>query len=45
MRKTLSLLLAVLMLLSLSVVSYADQQTLTASADGRNGPIEVEVVA
>ncbi len=45
MKKTLCLLLSLVMLFSLSIVSYADQQTLTASADGRNGPIEVEVVA
>ena len=44
MKKTLSLLLVFALMLTLSVVAFADEQTLTGSADGRNGPVEVTVV-
>ena len=45
MKKTLSLLLVFALMLTLGVVGFAaDEQTLNGAADGRNGPIEVEVV-
>ena len=44
MKKTLSLLLVFALMLTLGVVGYADQQTLSGTADGRNGPIEVEII-
>ena len=44
MKKTLSLLLVFALMLTLSVVGFAEEQTLTGSADGRNGPVEVTVV-
>ncbi len=43
MKKFLSLMLAAVMLLTLVIPAYADQQVLTASSDGRNGPVTVEV--
>ena len=45
MKKVLSLLLVLALMLTLGIVGYAEGQTLTGSADGRNGPVEVEVVA
>ena len=44
MKKALSLLLILALMLTIGVVSFADEQTLSGTADGRNGPIEVEVV-
>jgi fumarate reductase flavoprotein subunit len=45
MKKALSLLLALSLMLTLGIAGFAEEKTLTGSADGRNGPIEVEVVA
>ena len=45
MKKVLSLLLVLALMLTLGIVGYAEGQTLTGTADGRNGPVKVEVVA
>ena len=43
MKKTLSLILAVMLLLTLVIPAYAEDQVLTGTADGRGGPVTVEI--